>query len=151
MAELKQCRKCPPGILKSTEEFWVSRKGRTRDGLMSTCKECTKAIRREWAARNPMREHESYRRQYEACPEGYIQRAARYRASKRAAKIERIERLIVLERDDGVCGICGGDVNPLEFDIDHIIPLSKNGDHSYDNVQVAHPSCNNQKYTKVVN
>lgn len=53
--------------------------------------------------------------------------------------------LVVLEMDDGICGICGEDVDPERFDIDHVIPLSKGGEHSYANVQVAHRSCNSRK------
>jgi 5-methylcytosine-specific restriction endonuclease McrA len=35
------------------------------------------------------------------------------------------------------------------WDLDHVIPLSKGGEHSYDNVQVTHPSCNRKKGAKV--
>jgi len=63
--------------------------------------------------------------------------------------VERIVPLVILERDDGVCGICGGDVDPQDFHIDHIVPVSKGGTHTYDNVQVAHPSCNSRKSAKL--
>ena len=71
------------------------------------------------------------------------------RARKRQAVVERVETLVVLELDDGVCGICGDDVDPSAFDLDHVIPLSRGGEHSYANVQVSHPRCNRQKGTKL--
>jgi 5-methylcytosine-specific restriction endonuclease McrA len=70
---------------------------------------------------------------------------ARRRARKRAAFVEDVHSLVVLERDDGVCGICGGDVDPMNFDVDHVVPLARGGEHSYANVQAAHPPCNTRK------
>ena len=62
---------------------------------------------------------------------------------------EFIHPLVVLERDDGVCGICGGDVDPFDFHVDHIIPLSRGGSHTFDNVQASHPLCNARKASKL--
>lgn len=63
------------------------------------------------------------------------------------------------KRDNGVCAICGGkcDWSDCSYkgqtfivgknypSIDHIIPLSKGGSHSWDNVQLAHHGCNTAK------
>lgn len=61
-------------------------------------------------------------------------------------------RLAVFKRDAWVCKICGQPVvkdvphmHPLEATIDHIIPLSKGGEHSWDNVQCTHRRCNRLK------
>lgn len=62
---------------------------------------------------------------------------------------EDVEPLIVLELDDGVCGICGTDVDPFDFHIDHVIPLALGGEHSYANTQVAHSRCNKSKGARV--
>lgn len=58
----------------------------------------------------------------------------------------------LMERDGGICQICGlpVDTNDVENgharrmypSIDHIIPLSKGGSHTWDNVQLAHLRCN---------
>lgn len=55
-------------------------------------------------------------------------------------------------RDKGVCQICGKDIdfdcdpNSGEYpSVDHIIPLSKGGLHSWDNVQLACRRCNWEK------
>lgn len=70
----------------------------------------------------------------------------------------------VYERDKGVCKLCGElcDWNDIEHkngyavvgsnypSIDHIIPISKNGSHTWDNVQLAHFRCNSVKQDKTL-
>lgn len=68
------------------------------------------------------------------------------RARLRNAKIEIVHALIVYERSNGVCGICHLAVDKdSAWHVDHIQPLSKGGTHSYENTQLAHPSCNQAK------
>jgi 5-methylcytosine-specific restriction endonuclease McrA len=68
------------------------------------------------------------------------------RARLRKAKMrDYIDAFVVLERTDGVCGICGEDVDPMNFHVDHIYPLVLGGEHSYANTQPAHPLCNLRK------
>jgi len=52
-------------------------------------------------------------------------------------------------RDGWICGICGEPVLPYLSSpdprcpsIDHVIPISHGGAHSWDNVQLAHVVCN---------
>jgi 5-methylcytosine-specific restriction endonuclease McrA len=58
----------------------------------------------------------------------------------------------VYERDQWTCGLCREPVDPLlpwpdpmSASVDHIVPLSRGGEHSLDNVQSAHLSCNCRK------
>lgn len=60
-------------------------------------------------------------------------------------QIDDIERAVVFERDCGICQICGAAVDPERWHLDHITPLSRGGEHSYANVQVSHPRCNQRK------
>lgn len=55
------------------------------------------------------------------------------------------------ERDGKFCGVCRIAIVSLESDItiDHINPLSKGGDTSYKNLQLAHDKCNRLKKDKV--
>lgn len=65
----------------------------------------------------------------------------------------------VRERDNDICQICGLMVNDKDIEnghikrmyptVDHIIPLSKGGSHTWDNVRLAHMSCNAGKCDKV--
>jgi 5-methylcytosine-specific restriction endonuclease McrA len=67
-------------------------------------------------------------------------------AKRRGAPVrETVTPLVVLEEADGLCGICGEDVDPFDYHIDHIVPIPDGGDHCYENVQLAHPSCNVEK------
>jgi 5-methylcytosine-specific restriction endonuclease McrA len=70
-------------------------------------------------------------------------------ARKREQFVESVDRQIVLERDEGICGICGLPTDRDDFHVDHVIPLSKGGLHCYANVQVAHPFCNIGKGAKL--
>jgi 5-methylcytosine-specific restriction endonuclease McrA len=54
-------------------------------------------------------------------------------------------RRAVIRRDGYVCGICGGDVEPGDVDIDHIKPFSKGGSDHLDNLRVSHSSCNRRR------
>lgn len=58
-------------------------------------------------------------------------------------------RQFVITRDGYVCGLCGGDVEPTDVHIDHIVPYSKGGRHVAGNLQVAHSRCNMRKGARV--
>lgn len=113
------------------------------------------AERRKRAARAWYRANtERARQQQKAYVESHrdlIRRISRNsRATRRAVQakafVERVDPQVVYERDRGVCGICRGVVKPdSHWEIDHVIPLSKGGAHSYANVQLAHRSCNRAK------
>lgn len=60
-----------------------------------------------------------------------------------------VDRQIVYERDEGICGICKESVDRDDFHIDHVIPLARGGKHSYADVQVAHPVCNSRKGARI--
>jgi HNH endonuclease/Helix-turn-helix len=55
-------------------------------------------------------------------------------------------RAAVLERDGLHCAKCGKPrTNPLEFDVDHIIPLSRGGADTAENCQVLCVACHRRK------
>jgi 5-methylcytosine-specific restriction endonuclease McrA len=71
-------------------------------------------------------------------------------AIKKNLFVEDVDPLVVFERDKAICGICRKlvDVNS-NWELDHIVPLSKQGPHSYANIQLAHRRCNRSKGAKV--
>lgn len=77
------------------------------------------------------------------------------RVRRIAYRLQRIDRLEVFRRDGWNCMICGDRIDPtlrnpdpLSASVDHVIPLSKGGTHSWANVQTAHLSCNMSKGNK---
>lgn len=90
------------------------------------------------------------------------------RRRKRLRKNGRIDKSITLtkleQRYNGICAICGGrvDRNDCRYDergnfiagkkypsTDHLIPVSRGGTHTWDNVQLAHHYCNTVKYNVI--
>lgn len=74
---------------------------------------------------------------------------AKRNALKRAAFVETVNPSVVYERDAGICGICREPVPRDAYEIDHIMPLSRRGEHSYANTQVAHKHCNRRKWASL--
>ena len=79
------------------------------------------------------------------------------RARLRLAQVERVDPIKVFDRDSWRCQICGrktprerrGSINSNAPELDHIVPLSVGGEHSYRNTQCACRSCNATKGSQV--
>lgn len=78
---------------------------------------------------------------------GYKERAEQY-----GVAYEYVNKQNVFRRDRWVCGICRKKVDrrlsyphPRSVSLDHVIPLSRGGEHSYVNVQCSHLVCNLEK------
>lgn len=71
------------------------------------------------------------------------------RAAKLGVLVEKVSRKKLYRMYMGRCGLCGERVRENRFEIDHYIPLSKGGEHSYENCVPAHPVCNRLKADKM--
>lgn len=78
------------------------------------------------------------------------------RAQKLGTQVEDIRPIDIFERDIWLCGLCSTPVDPdlshpdpMSPSLDHILPLSKGGTHTYENVQLAHLTCNVSKGNRV--
>lgn len=76
----------------------------------------------------------------------------RRRARRKGAMVESFQSEEVYERDGWICGLCLEPVDrelrwpdPMSASLDHVIPLSKGGEHSRANTQLAHLDCNVRK------
>ena len=95
----------------------------------------------------------------EANPEWTESRKANYhkrRAQKLGTQVEDLRPIDIYERDIWLCGLCMTPVDPdcawpdpMSPSLDHIQPLSLGGTHTYENVQLAHLSCNVSKGNRV--
>lgn len=70
-----------------------------------------------------------------------------YRAKKRGlvSNLTTAEFWEILMATEGVCPICKRNVGFYEFVIDHILPISKGGEHTKSNVQAICYDCNGKK------
>lgn len=118
-----------------------------------------RAVDRIYYQRNRERKREYARERIKvwrkANPEKCLAMNQRRRALKRGAFVEDVDIKVLYERDAGICQLCK---NPVDWDlkwdyfnpsnyktVDHIIPLSEGGEHSYANTQLAHFRCNDLK------
>jgi 5-methylcytosine-specific restriction endonuclease McrA len=60
------------------------------------------------------------------------------RARKQGQFVEKVYKSKLLKLRGAVCGICGEPVDPVNFQLDHIVPFMLGGVHSYANCQPAH-------------
>lgn len=104
---------------------------------------------RLWREANAEAVREYLRAYCASHPDAFRRYGRKRRALRSSSFVEHVDNLILLERDDGFCGICGRDVDPLLFEVDHIVPLSRGGEHSYENTQIAHPFCNRSKHDRL--
>lgn len=85
-------------------------------------------------------------------PHKYTAQVALRRARKKnAPSIEKIDREALFNRDGWICWLCGQPVTIDTVSLDHVIPLSRGGAHTADNLRTAHRLCNSRKGAKIIN
>jgi hypothetical protein len=139
------CKKCPScGITKQVSEFQKAGKlksGKHRYGL---CIECDRRKGEKHRANMSDKQKARYRSLF-------AKHRAAYRSRLEAVIIDDINIKTVFDRDKWTCKMCGcktiqtNKILKNKATIDHIIPLSKGGVHSYSNVQTLCFSCNSSK------
>ena len=151
---MKRCARC--GVVKAADRSSFSRRG--RGYLRSMCKVCVNA---EQAAKRKDPEYvrymrEAQKRSREKHPRD-SEKMSMYSLRRRAAKRglaegehELIDRARVYDTDRGICHLCLRAVDPSDWHMDHIIPLSRGGVHLYENVAVSHPVCNRKKRDAII-
>jgi len=66
----------------------------------------------------------------------------KFAGTERIWKVPRVNRREVLRRDNHTCQYCGSRRN---LTLDHVVPKSKGGTHSWDNIVTACSPCNSRK------
>jgi len=72
-------------------------------------------------------------------------RQGKRRAMQLAATVGPVNLPAVFDRDGGRCWICWRSLTIEHTHFDHVIPLSKGGEHSEDNIRVSCAPCNLRK------
>lgn len=152
---MKQCNRCRK-TYQLTREFWHKDSSR-KDGWEKQCKPCKAERRRDYYARHADAERALSMQWKKDNPDQARALETRRRAlmwSNGPAEIIKFSE--VYHRDGGVCQLCFHNVekdlaypDPWYGTIDHIQPLSKGGQHTYENVQLAHLSCNSRKGNRI--
>ncbi len=117
--------------------------------------ERAKAAYERWKKANPDRVAATERAWREANPELVRQYRkagkARWRARRQGATTERVSYVAILERDGLVCHLCRIAIDgPDDLHFDHVVPLSRGGEHSMANIKPAHAGCNLRKNDKLL-
>lgn len=158
----KQCTKC--GEVKPKSEFYADK--RHTDGLYFWCKTCftahniatrdpaVEAVRRSIRRARPgalERERDKGRRWREANPERARATVRKRQARQAGATVEDVDYRVVLRQHGMHCYLCDAGIESLDdLDFDHMVPLTRGGDHSYANIRPAHARCNRRKHAKTV-
>lgn len=145
----KTCSRCKTN--KSVTEF--NRSKVNQDGLHSWCRMCTSAWSRERSAEQKMRKAlymETYNAKYNE--EQYVLKWAatyRQRANQHGCTyVEDVDRRTVWALDGMHCCGCRNFILLEDMHLDHIVPFSRGGEHSYANVQTLCSSCNKRKLNR---
>lgn len=82
----------------------------------------------------------------------------RRRARERKAFVEDVDVMVLCEQQNRECWLCGGKIrldkkspHPKSLSLDHLVPLSLGGEHSYRNCAAAHLGCNSRKQANAMN
>jgi len=104
------------------------------------------AATKKWSARNPAARSEQRRRSKKKHPDSQRDYKKRRKARIRgAARVERFKAEEIYERDHWMCGICHKPILSGDESLDHVVPVSKGGEHTRSNVRAAHFVCNRNR------
>lgn len=109
-----------------------------------------------WVRANRVRAREYKQRWVAANPDKSAELKARRRARERSAPlVEKVDRKAVIARDDSTCYLCHvvcapRDPNGPRLHLDHVVPLSRGGEHTAANLAVLCIACNSRKGTKLI-
>ena len=156
-AQKEAWRKANPDKVKAYREAHKEKQSKDAKAWHKTNKQKNNARNKAWRKTNKEKANAYHRTYRKAHPKEERAIEHRRRALKYQTQIERINEKAVFLRDGWICQICHKRVNKkLKYpdvkraSLDHIIPLSQGGNHTYANVQLAHLSCNVSKNINIL-
>lgn len=157
IAEIKAIRHMGAAVRRAVPLLRVLAARRQR--MISPCAHCGGPLGAKAAGQGPTRycSDDCAKRSPAMVQAKRIARQAR-KARKRGSQVEPVNPLRVFERDGWRCHLCGGRApkerrgtyHPKAPELDHIVPLSKGGAHSYANTACAHRACNAAKSDRII-
>lgn len=100
----------------------------------------------EWRRRNPGKS-DAWRKQN---PEVWAMRNRENQRRRRRTDGEPVDYMAILDEHGMTCHICAEEILGIDdLHMDHVIPLSKGGRHSQENIKPAHAFCNLSKGAKL--
>lgn len=159
---IKLCKRCK--IEKSITEF--DRHAQMSDGFLNKCKNCVRSYQRDWSKTHKRLSTEKDRERVKKWVSENMERyskntgewakrnldkrraySSKYRALKRGNKHEPYDCAQIIEEEHSICYICLAYIDNPQ--LDHVIPISKGGSDSRDNLRVACGECNRKKSDKI--
>jgi 5-methylcytosine-specific restriction endonuclease McrA len=165
---MKRCCSCE--LEKSLEQF--NKDKNKKDGRSYRCKDCNAKSAKLWREKNPEKFKESLRSGYLKNREKRLDAARSWRNENKETKREYNRKRKSLLRNGSaesftdaqviseygnLCHICSTEIDmnaprwtaqegwEFGLHIDHVVPVSKGGPHSIDNVRPSHAICNLRK------
>lgn len=151
--EWARCNQCRAKVREQDREEWG--KDVPLNAPVRNCLHCGKAFKpaRRWiqhcsvkCGKQRSRKHESANARW------HSKNIKRHAKAKGSVYTEDVIPSKVFDRDKWICQLCLKPVDPnapkkskWSASLDHIIPLTHGGPHTYANVQLAHLSCNSRK------
>lgn len=155
----KECGKCK--LIKDIDQFHLNKS--TKTGYSSRCKSCkaeSDATYRSVNRNKLLKKKQKYYRNggkevlelwYKNNPEKVLAKSVKARAKRRSK--ENTQNILSTDFKDWVtaqlkiCVYCGCNCT-TNFEVEHISPLSKEGQHELDNLAIACHECNQSKGAK---
>jgi len=127
----------PERVKEIKRKYYMSEKGKAQTAKAS----------KKWRAAHLEQSRAAHRLGSRLHPQWWQSGNSIRRARKLNNGYEKYSRADVIKRDRSICHICQKKVPAKNLVLDHLIPISKGGSDTFNNVAVAHRRCNLQRGT----
>lgn len=151
----KECQKkanALRGYRRLTDEQRLSKNKQQREVYYPKNREAIIERTTEYTKANPEMRQGIDRRYHQNNAEKVREKNGRRRLTKRGQTAGKVDFVEIRQRDEDVCHICQKPIDaallwpdPQSLTFDHVIPIARGGEHSMDNIKVAHARCNIKK------
>lgn len=105
---------------------------------------------RRWRLANPEKARQQSKRYQARHADEIRERDNQKRVRRLSVHSEPIDYRALWAQSKGICYLCGEALDSSNVHFDHVIPLSRGGTHTMDNLKPTHPSCNQRKWSKLL-